>query len=208
MELKVDALSKTIRGVTVLENISCTFVSGTIYGVVGKNGSGKTMLLRELAGLIHPTAGSVTVDGKRLHRDLDFPQNLGILIEKPEFIPYLTGLENLKLLAEIRRIATEDTIRDWMKRFSLNPDSKLPIKKYSLGMKQKVGITQAIMEDPEILILDEPFNALDEASVDFLRKLLLQYRDEGKLIILTSHHKADIDAVCSQILTLEEGRLV
>lgn len=208
MELKVDALTKTIRGVTVLENITYRFVSGTIYGVVGKNGSGKTMLLRELAGLIHPSSGSISVDGKRLHHDLDFPPNLGILIEKPEFISYLTGLENLKLLAEIRHIASEDTIRDLMKLFSLDPDSKLPVKKYSLGMKQKIGIIQAIMENPEILILDEPFNALDEDSVKLLRTLLLQYQKEGKLIILTSHHKEDIDAICTKILTLQEGRMV
>ena len=194
MKIKVDALTKKIKGTTVLENISYEFTSGNIYGVVGKNGSGKTMLLRELAGLIHPTEGTVKVDGKRLHHDLSFPPNLGLIIEKPEFINYLTGFENLKLLAEIKHIASDETIHDFMKKFSL-------------GMKQKIGIIQAVMENPDLLILDEPFNALDEDSVKLLRELLRQYQKAGKLIIITSHHKEDIDSICNHILMLQEGKL-
>ena len=208
MKIKVDALTKKIKGTTVLENISYEFTGGNIYGVVGKNGSGKTMLLRELAGLIHPTVGTVRVDGRRLHHALSFPPNLGLIIEKPEFINYLTGFENLKLLAEIRHIASDETIRDFMKMFSLDPDSKQSMKKYSLGMKQKIGIIQAVMENPDLLILDEPFNALDEDSVEMLRELLRQYQKDGKLIIITSHHKEDIDAICSHILLLQDGKLV
>ena len=208
MKIKVDALTKKIKGTTVLENISYEFTGGNIYGVVGKNGSGKTMLLRELAGLIHPTVGTVRVDGRRLHHDLSFPPNLGLIIEKPEFINYLTGFENLKLLAEIRHIASDETIRDFMKMFSLDPDSKQSMKKYSLGMKQKIGIIQAVMENPDLLILDEPFNALDEDSVEMLRELLRQYQKDGKLIIITSHHKEDIDAISSHNLLLKDGKLV
>lgn len=207
MKIKVDALTKKIKGTTVLENISYEFTSGNIYGVVGKNGSGKTMLLRELAGLIHPTEGTVKVDGRRLHHDLSFPPNLGLIIEKPEFINYLTGFENLKLLAEIKHIASDETIRDFMKKFSLDPASKQSMKKYSLGMKQKIGIIQAVMENPDLLILDEPFNALDEDSVKLLRELLRQYQKAGKLIIITSHHKEDIDSICNHILMLQEGKI-
>lgn len=208
MKIKVDALTKKIKGTTVLDNISYEFTSGNIYGIVGKNGSGKTMLLRELAGLIHPTEGTVKVDGRQLHHDISFPPNLGLIIEKPEFINYLTGFENLKLLAEIKHIASDKTIRDFMKMFSLDPASKQSMKKYSLGMKQKIGIIQAVMENPDLLILDEPFNALDEDSVELLRELLRQYQKAGKLIIITSHHKEDIDSICNHILMLQEGKLV
>mgnify|MGYP000441096395 CR=1 FL=1 len=208
MKITVDRLTKEIKGTTVLENISYEFTGGNIYGIVGKNGSGKTMLLREIAGLIHPTEGSVSIDGKVLHRDISFPPSLGLIIEKPEFLPYLTGFENLKLLAEVKKIADDQRIKEYMELFSLDPYSKQSVKKYSLGMKQKIGIIQAIMESPDIMILDEPFNALDEESVQILRGLLLRYQDEGKLIIITSHHKEDISSVCNHIIQLQNGKIV
>lgn len=208
MKITVDRLTKEIKGTTVLENISYEFTGGNIYGIVGKNGSGKTMLLREIAGLIHPTEGSVSIDGKVLHRDISFPPSLGLIIEKPEFLPYLTGFENLKLLAEVKKIADDQRIKEYMELFSLDPYSKQSVKKYSLGMKQKIGIIQAIMESPDIMILDEPFNALDEESVQILRGLLLRYQDEGKLIIITSHHKEDIASVCNHIIQLQNGKIV
>ena len=192
----------------VLKDISCEFVSGNIYGIVGKNGSGKTMLLREIAGLIRPTKGSISVDGKTLHHDISFPPNLGLIIEKPDFLNYLTGFENLKMLAEIRHRVADDKIKTLMTKFSLEPNSKQTVKKYSLGMKQKIGIIQAIMENPDILILDEPFNALDEDTVLLVRNLLLQYRKDGKLIVITSHHREDIDAICNHIYRMEEGQLI
>lgn len=208
MNIKVEALSKKINGTMVLKDISCEFASGNIYGIVGKNGSGKTMLLREIAGLIRPTKGSISVDGKMLHHDISFPPNLGLIIEKPDFLNYLTGFENLKMMAEIRHCVTDDKIKDLMKKFSLEPNSKQTVKKYSLGMKQKIGIIQAIMENPDILILDEPFNALDEDTVLIVRNLLLQYRKDGKLIVITSHHREDIDAICNHIYRMEEGQLI
>lgn len=208
MNIKVEALSKKINGAMVLKDISCEFVSGNIYGIVGKNGSGKTMLLREIAGLIRPTKGSISVDGKTLHHDISFPLNLGLIIEKPDFLNYLTGFENLKMLAEIRHRVADDKIKTLMTKFSLEPNSKQTVKKYSLGMKQKIGIIQAIMENPDILILDEPFNALDEDTVLLVRNLLLQYRKDGKLIVITSHHREDIDAICNHIYRMEEGQLI
>ena len=129
------------------------------------------------------------------------------IIEKPEFLSYMTGLENLKQLAAINKKVSENTIKEYMRLFELDPESKQTMRRYSLGMKQKIGIIQALMENPDILILDEPFNALDEKSVLLLRKLLCQRRDEGKLIIVTSHHKDDIEAICDEVIVMQDGTL-
>lgn len=207
MEIRVESLNKTFRGAQVLVDINYTFSSGKIYGLAGKNGSGKTMLLREIAGLIRPTSGRVLIDGKELHRDLSFPPNMGLIIEKPEFLGEMSGFENLKMLASIRKSVADKQIKAWMRRFSLDPDAKQPMRKYSLGMKQKIGIIQAVMEDPELLILDEPFNALDEESVSLCWSILQTLRQTGKLIIITSHHKEDIEQLCDSTLLMENGRL-
>lgn len=173
MEIILKAVSKKIGYTQVLDNINCLFLDGKIYGIVGYNGSGKTMLLRTIAGLVIPTSGTIDFDGKRLHRDISIPPSLGLIIEKPEFLSYMTGLENLKQLAAINKKVSENTIKEYMRLFELDPESKQTMRRYSLGMKQKIGIIQALMENPDILILDEPFNALDEKSVLLLRKLLL-----------------------------------
>lgn len=207
MEIILNKVSKVIGQTTVLDNISYQFSSGNIYGIVGNNGCGKTMLLRMISGLIIPTGGTIAVDGKILHKDISFPPNLGLVIEKPEFISYMTGLENLKQIASIKKKVTEEDIIGYIKLFFLDPTSKLAMKKYSLGMKQKIGIIQALMEDPDVLILDEPFNALDEQSVLTLRNLLVQRKEEGKLILITSHHKEDIESICNQVVIMDEGKL-
>lgn len=165
------------------------------------------MLLRTIAGLVIPTSGTIDFDGKRLHRDISIPPSLGLIIEKPEFLSYMTGLENLKQLAAINKKVSENTIKEYMRLFELDPESKQTMRRYSLGMKQKIGIIQALMENPDILILDEPFNALDEKSVLLLRKLLCQRRDEGKLIIVTSHHKDDIEAICDEVIVMQDETL-
>ncbi len=208
MDIILKSISKVINGTPVLDNISYKFSGGNIYGVVGRNGSGKTMLLRTISGLIVPTSGSVYVDGKELHKDISFPPSMGLIIEKPEFLSYMTGLENLKQIASINKIASEETIRAYMKIFSLDPDSKHTMRKYSLGMKQKIGIVQALMENPDILILDEPFNALDEQSVLLLRNLLQQRKEEGKLVLLTSHNKEDIESICNQVVYMQDGKML
>lgn len=146
------------------------------------------------------------VDGKRV-LDISIPPSLGLIIEKPEFLSYMTGLENLKQLAAINKKVSENTIKEYMRLFELDPESKQTMRRYSLGMKQKIGIIQALMENPDILILDEPFNALDEKSVLLLRKLLCQRRDEGKLIIVTSHHKDDIEAICDEVIVMQDETL-
>ena len=178
MLIKLQDATKILDHRFVINNINFEFKSGNIYGIVGQNGSGKTMLLRAIAGLICLNRGTITVDGKVLNKDISFPPDIGIIIEKPELLPYLSGLDF---------------------------NSKQIVKKYSLGMKQKLGIIQAIMEDPSLLLLDEPFNALDAESVDILRSILLQYKEQGKLIILTSHHQEDIMSVCNQVIHLQDG---
>ena len=205
MYIKVENITKIIKSSTVLKDINLEFHSGKIYGIVGKNGSGKTMLLRVIAGLIKPTKGTVFIDGKMLHKDISFPPEMGIIIEKPELLEQLSGLENLKILAEIKNIISEEQIIEFMKMFSLDPHSKKPLRKYSLGMKQKIGIIQAIMENQKLLILDEPFNALDESTVTMLRDLFRKYRDNDKLLIITSHHADDISFLCDEIISLQEG---
>lgn len=208
MKIEVSNVSKVIRGVSILDKISLTLTDGTIYGLIGKNGSGKTMLLRTIAGLVVPTEGTISVNGRLLHKEISFPGNMGILIETPTFLNYLTGLDNLSLLAEIRGVVTVDEIKKYMEQFGLDPNLKLPVRKYSLGMKQKLGVIQAIMENPEILILDEPFNALDETSIKILQNMLLQYKKAGKLIVVTSHHKDDIVPLCDNIYQISDGRII
>lgn len=207
MKITISSVSKIIHHTAVLNDISCQFSSGNIYGIVGLNGSGKTMLLRTICGLLVPTTGTVVIDGKTLHKDISFPPNLGMIIEKPEFLSYLSGYENLKQISDIKKIASDETIKEYMQIFALDPASRQAMRKYSLGMKQKIGIIQAIMENPDILVLDEPFNALDEQSVLLFRKLLLQFKRDGKLIILTSHNKEDIEAICNEIVMLKNGKV-
>lgn len=208
MIIRVEGLSKSFNDISVLNNINLEFQSGKIYGIVGSNGSGKTMLLRAISGLIIPSEGQVEIDGKVLHKELSFPENMGLLIEKPELLNYLTGFENLKFLASIKHIISDEKIREYMQKFMLEPDSKKTVKKYSLGMKQKLGIIQAIMENQELLILDEPFNALDEATVQMLRKMFLEYKKTGKLLIITSHNAEDIEVLCDRVIHLCEGKVV
>lgn len=207
MKIKVDHVTKTIKNNMILNDINLEMESGKIYGFVGINGSGKTMLMRMIAGLIRPTEGTVSVDGKELHKEISFPPDMGIIIEKPELLNHLTGLENLKLLAGIKKKVTEEQMKGFLKQFGLNPNDKRPLRKYSLGMKQKIGIIQAIMEDPQLLIVDEPFNALDEGTVELLRKLFDEYRQQEKLIIMTSHHSEDIELLCDEIVYMQDGKI-
>lgn len=208
MKIMVKNVTKTYKGINVINDVSISFESGNIYGIIGTNGSGKTMLLRAIAGLIIPSSGAIYVDDKQLHKELDFPPEMGILIEKPEFLKNLTGFDNLKLLAEVKNMITDDDIREYMRKFELDPDSKKSVRKYSLGMRQKLGIIQAIMENQKILILDEPFNGLDEGTVELFRNMLLKYKKEERLIIITSHHKEDIEAVCDFTYKIADGQIV
>ena len=208
MVMEVIALSKTIKGVDVLKDINVRLESGNIYGVVGRNGSGKTMFLRALAGLIVPTTGEIHIDDLILHKNMDFPHNMGLLIEKPSFLNYLTGFENLKLLADINKIASVETIKRFMTEYGMDPESPKKVKEYSLGMKQKLRIIQAVMEEPSILVLDEPMNALDKSSVDLVKKILRRHIEKGGSLFFTSHNREDVGSLADEVYEMEKGKLV
>ena len=207
MEIKVVVYNKKIQGHNVLTDINLTLNSGHIYSFVGRNGSGKTMLLRAISGLILPTDGEVYVDDQKLGKDLSFPNDTGIFIDEPRYLSYLTGFENLQMLAEIRKKISDEQIKEWMEKLLL-PINKLKFRKYSAGMKQKVGIIQALMEEPKLLILDEPFNTLDEESVIILKDILIKFKQQGALIIITSHNKEDHEQLSDQIFEIKNGILI
>jgi ABC-2 type transport system ATP-binding protein len=205
--IEVIELTKIIKGRMILDHINFEMDKGNIYGLVGPNGSGKTMLLRAICGLIHPSSGSVKIGTKMLGKDIEFPASYGVMIENPSFWDDLTGFQCLKVIAGIKKIAGTEEIVRWMEYFGLNVEEKIPFSMYSLGMKQKLALIQAFMEKPEILLLDEPMNALDNHSIKKLRELLLQERKRGTVILLCSHIMEDIKLLADKTFIIEEGRL-
>ena len=205
--ISVENLTKKFGDVTVLENINLNFERGKIYGIVGRNGSGKTVLFKLIIGYLKPSSGRVVVCDKEIGKDTDFADNIGIIIENPGFLGSYTGFKNLEYLASIRNVIGADEIRESMERVGLDPGSNKKVGKYSLGMKQRLGIAQAIMENPEILILDEPMNGLDNQGVEDVREILMQLRDEGKTVILSSHNKEDIEILCDEVYEMDHGKL-
>lgn len=206
-KIQVKDLSLKIGSDVILDQINAEFESGKIYGLIGRNGSGKTMLMKCICGYIKPTEGEIWIDGKRLGKDMDFPEDLGTIIEVPGFIPYYSGMKNLKLLAGLRGKIGKQEIREAIEKVGLNPDLKKAVSKYSLGMRQRLGIAQAVMEDPAILVLDEPMNGLDVDGVEDIRGLLETWRQPGKLVILASHMEEDIRRLCDVVYRMEKGRL-
>ena len=199
--------TKKIKDNVILDDISYTFEKGKIYGLYGRNGSGKTMLLRAISGLIKPTSGSVVVNGKIIGKDVDFSENTGIIIETLSLFPEYSAMDNLKMLAKIQNKATEEDIINTIQKVGLDPKNKRKIKTYSLGMKQKLNIAQAIFEDQELLLLDEPTNALDAQSVKNIYELFRELRNQEKTLIIASHVKEDLIKVCDQILYIENGKI-
>lgn len=183
----------------VLKGVSFTIPEGTIYGVVGNNGSGKTVLMKCICGFMKCDRGRIFVDGRQVGKEVDFPDRLGVIIETPGFIPNLSGYKNLKILASLKGRIGKKEIRETMNRVGLDPDMKKPVAKYSLGMRQRLGIAQAIMEDPGVLILDEPFNGLDRYGVVEIRTLLKELKADGKSILLASHNAQDIKELCDDV---------
>lgn len=197
--ISIENLSKSFKGKTVLENVNMHLEKGKIYGVVGDNGSGKTVLLKLICGFLKPDTGKVTVNGKVIGKDRDFPEDTGIIIEAPGFLPNYSGMKNLEYLASIRGKAGKTKIREAMRTVGLDPESKLKVGKYSLGMKQRLGIAQAIMENQSLLILDEPMNALDKTAVGEMRELFLSFKQQGKTLLIISHNDDDISALCDEV---------
>lgn len=205
--IEVQNVVKRFRDQVVLKNVSISFEKGKIHGIVGRNGSGKTVLFKCICGLMHPEEGVILVNGKRVGRDVDMPENIGAIIEAPGFLPNYSGYKNLRFLANIRRKIGKEEILNVLKTVGLDPESRKHVGKYSLGMRQRLGIAQAIMEDPEILILDEPMNGLDNAGVQDIRALLLELKAQGKTILLASHNHEDIAALCDTVHEMDGGVL-
>lgn len=205
--VKVENLEKTFKNETILTDVNIHLEKGKIYGLVGHNGSGKTVLMKCICGFLKPTKGVVTVDGKVVGEDVDFPESLGLMLETPGFIPYMSGYNNLKNLALIKNQIGKKEIYETMKLVGLDPGNKKMVAKYSLGMRQRLGIAQAIMESPRFLILDEPFNGLDENGVMEIRDVFKQLKDSGATILLASHMKEDIEVLCDDIFLVSNHKV-
>ncbi|MGN2337710.1 ABC transporter ATP-binding protein [Clostridium cagae] len=204
--VEVKNLSKKINCVNVLDSISIEFEDGNIYGIVGKNGCGKSMFFKSLCGLVNATQGEIRIFGEIINND-NFPKETGIIIEHPGFLPQYSAFKNLKYLANIKNLITDEDIKNVIDLVGLDSNDNRPVKKYSLGMKQRLGIAQAIMEKPKLLILDEPMNALDDEGVNLTRNIILDLKKKGVTILLTSHNREDIDILCDYIYSMKDGKL-
>ena len=196
---------KSIKSRPILNNVSYNFEYGKIYGIYGHNGSGKTMLLRAIAGLLVPDSGSVVIDGKVLHKDMSFPPSIGIVIENMNLLPQYNAFDNLKILGKIKKTATDEDITTALERVGLKSDLK--VKKFSLGMKQRLNIARAVFEKQKIILLDEPTNALDNDGVQLIYKLLKEEKERGALVVITTHHREDLEEICDVVLKMTEGEL-
>ncbi len=203
--IEIQELVKAFGQDTVLKGVSRNFERGRIHGVVGNNGSGKTVMFKCVCGFLMPTSGRVFVDGKQIGKDVDFPSDIGIIIESPGFLPQLSGLKNLEILAGLKRKISLKQIADTIRRVGLDPMSSKPVGKYSLGMRQRLGIAQAIMEEPSLMILDEPMNGLDKHGVAEMRELFKSLATDGRTILLASHNIQDIEALCDTVCEMDAG---
>ena len=203
--ITIKNVSMAFSGDYVVKNISRDFEEGLIHGIVGNNGSGKTVLMKCICGFLFPTEGEVIVNNQIIGKDVDFPQNLGVIIETPGFLPNLTGVKNLEILASLKNKIALKEIVESIRKVGLDPMLKKPVSKYSLGMRQRLGIAQAIMENPTLLVLDEPFNGLDKNAVKVMRSLIKDLKNEGKTIILASHNQEDIDELCDTVCEMDAG---
>lgn len=206
--IKVESVSLTINKTKLLDNISINVGEGEICGLIGRNGSGKTVLMKCICGFMTPQEGTITVHDKVIGKDVDFIPNAGIIIETPGFDSHHSGFKNLKNLAMINNKIDSKAIKEVIEKVGLNPDDKKKVGKYSLGMRQRLGLAQAIMENPDILILDEPMNGLDKHGVSEMRQYLLNLKKEGKTIILSSHSAEDIEVLCDKTYELDHGKII
>ncbi|MCT7398491.1 ATP-binding cassette domain-containing protein [Eubacterium sp. LFL-14] len=207
MKLRVDNISKNIGNRKILDSVNLELENGKIYGFVGRNGSGKTMLFRALSGLMGVSSGKIFLDDRELHKDMRVLENIGITIENAGLYPELAGFDNLKLLSGLKRKIDDNKIRETIVRVGLDPDDKRPFRKYSLGMKQRIVIAQAIMEEPDILMLDEPTNALDEEGIERIRKIISEEKQRGAMVLIASHNKEDIKLLADKVFLIRDGRV-
>lgn len=206
-KLEVTNVSKSFKNEIVLSDINLKCLGGKIYGFIGRNGSGKSVLFKIICGLLLPDCGTIKVGGKYIGKDCDFPESIGAMIENPGFLWYQSGFSNLEYLAGIKKLIGKQDIYNIMQLVGLNPKDKKIVGKYSLGMKQRLGIAQAIMENPDIIVLDEPMNGLDEQGVECIRQVLLNLKNCGKLILIASHNREDIEVLCDEVYQLKNGTM-
>lgn len=207
MILKAEHVSKTIKNAQILKDINLELSGGTVYGFTGRNGSGKTMLFRALSGLMRLTEGTVTLDGKTLGKDFSVLPSLGIVLENVGLFANMTGKENLKYLAGLTGRVGDKEITHALERVGLDPEDKRTYRKYSLGMKQRLAIAQAIMESPDVIMLDEPTNGLDDGGVELIRKLIMEEKQRGAIVLLASHNRDDIRQLADKLYHIESGEL-
>ena len=205
--ISVNHVTKKFKEATVLHDVNVEFQKAEIHGLIGRNGSGKTMLMKCICGLVPITSGTIIINQKQIGKDIQIPDNIGAIIETPGFLPNYSGFQNLLFLSKIKGTISRDQIKQSIRKVGLNPEDKKPVGKYSLGMRQRLGLAQAIMENPNLLILDEPMNGLDKEGVSDMRTLLLELKKHGKTIILASHSAEDIDMLCDSVSEMEHGKL-
>ena len=207
-KIEIREVTKQFGEYRALDHVSVNFQRGRIHGIIGRNGSGKTVLFKCICGFLRADQGKILVDGKQIGKDIEVPENTGIIIETPGFLPNYSAYQNLRFLADIRNKIGKEEIRETILRVGLDPENKKHVGKYSLGMRQRLGLAQAIMEDPSLLILDEPMNGLDNQGVKDMRKLLLELKAQGKTILLASHNREDIAILCDTVVELDHGRII
>lgn len=208
MNIKITELSKKIHQNQILEDINLELQGGKIYGFQGKNGCGKTMLMRCIAGLILPTKGTIEINGKILHKDISVPESMGILIENPSLLPEYSGFDNLKMLARLQGGVLDDDIRELLEKVGLESAGRKKFSKYSLGMKQRLGVAAAIMGEPEVILLDEPINAIDGKGVEEITKVILNLRAEERIIIVACHDKEEMELLADEVILMRDGKIV
>ena len=207
MKIEICKLSKIIDKNIILNDVNMNLESGNIYGFIGRNGSGKTMLLKMICGFVNPSSGNILIDDESIFQKNYFNNNIRALIEKPKFIDSLSGFDNLKLLVNINNTIDDNTINYWLDKIGLLDEKNKLYSKYSLGMKQKLGIIQVLMENPPIMIFDEPLNGIDEKSANIVRNILLKEKENGKLILISTHIKEDIETLCNVIYKFDNGNV-
>lgn len=205
--VKIENVTKVIKHNTVLDNINIEMSGGNVVGFKGINGSGKTMLMRMISGLIRPTAGRVMINSKELHKDISFPESIGVFLENPAFLDGYSGFDNLKILASIKKIINDERINEILCKVGLADAGKKKYRKYSLGMKQRLGIAAAIMEEPDIVILDEPTNSLDDTGVDIVKEIIKEEKNRGALVIISCHDEEILRELSDEIFCIENGRV-
>lgn len=205
--IEIKNVSKKFKDKIVIDKVSLELPTGQIHGLIGRNGSGKTVLMKMIVGFLKPDNGIINVFGNTIGKDTDFAKNIGVIIETPGFLPFESGFSNLKYLASIRGIISNEEIKSAISSVGLNPDDKKHVGKYSLGMRQRLGLAQAIMENPDLLILDEPMNGLDKDGVRDMRQYLLNLKEQGKTILIASHSAEDIDVLCDTVYEMDKGKL-